>query len=231
MSVFPMTMTAITRPQATQGFTVRRCLRWLGLPLQTRHEQAMSLVKERLVIARRNNDEETAKLLSSVKAFLHRNLVRTCQGAGCTVAIGRGSLTCKKCRILVFLFLSLGFACAVTCHGGRARVEWDASSTTNVTYVLYAHTNALSGTNLYNAAVRVNVGTNLTATALFTNAGRWHLVATALDHWGVESDPSNELIVQIPAPVANLRTVAIDHAITLTGPYTNVGFFRLSIGP
>jgi hypothetical protein len=110
---------------------------------------------------------------------------------------------------------------------GGVNLAWNASPTPAVTYVLYAHTNDLTATNLSSAIVRLNIGTNLTATVEALKAGQWCFVATAKLN-GVESDPSNSLIVEVPEPPSNMRTVVLQYSGTLTNFY-DVGFFRLRL--
>ncbi len=112
-------------------------------------------------------------------------------------------------------------------------LAWDASpdslgpNGTNITYVLYAHTNSISVTNIAATAVRVRIGTNLTAVVEITNAGRWFFVVTAARD-GTESVQSNQVIWEIIAPPPNMRTVFLQYSGTLTNFY-DVGFFRLRL--
>lgn len=74
--------------------------------------------------------------------------------------------------------------------------------------------------------MRVNVGTNLTAIAQLTN-GVYSVVVTAQKE-GVESDPSNMLILDVPRSPTNLRTLILEAAFDLTGTnWTTVGMIRL----
>lgn len=125
--------------------------------------------------------------------------------------------------------LVFGVWSLVPAFAGDVSLAWDASPSPSVTsYVLYAHTNSLSATNLASATVRVNAGTNLTA--LVENLrppATWYFVCTAVAG-GVQSDPSNQLIVQVPQPPANERLVAVQFGVTITN-FTDTGFFRLRI--
>ena len=113
-------------------------------------------------------------------------------------------------------------------HAQSVRLGWDASTSAGVTnYVLYAHTNTLASTNLAAAVVRQKVGTNLTATIEDIKPGRWWFAATAVGG-GVESQPSNILIVDVPQPPPNMRTIVVQYSGTLTNFY-DVGFFRLRL--
>jgi len=145
-----------------------------------------------------------------------------------------------------------GIFAALTSMASDIKLAWDASPTTGVpnyvlyastnirpivgvvradepvtNYVLYASTNILSATNLTSATVRLNVGTNLTATVERIQAGQWSFAATAMKD-GLESDPSNILIADVPQPPARMRTVVVQYSGTLTNFY-DVGFFRLRL--
>lgn len=127
-------------------------------------------------------------------------------------------------KILVVLLLAGGLLSAAA---QEVKLAWDASATSGAIYVIYASTNSLSVTNLASANVRLSVGTNLTATAQDIKAGRWWFAAAAVAN-GVESLPSNILIVDVPAPPAAMRTVVVQYSGTLSNFY-DVGFFRLRL--
>lgn len=117
-----------------------------------------------------------------------------------------------------------------TVSAGSTTLTWDASPTPNVIYKLYGHTNSLNSTNLVTASVIVGTGTNRTVLVdQIVAPTQWYFVATAV-LGGVESLPSNQLILQVPLDPPNLR-VAIMGAPTLTTGWTNLGFFYLKIGP
>jgi len=123
---------------------------------------------------------------------------------------------------LILLLLPLA-ACAQ-----EVRLAWDASPSPGVHYRLYAGTNSVQG--LTNALVVVNAETNLTATVEISQAQRWYFVATAVDTAsGLESEPSNEVMVETPAAPSNMRTIHIEHTITLSNGWNDVGYFRLKI--
>lgn len=75
--------------------TTRRCLRFLGLPWGTRFEVASAVLKAQLVSARRNQDEAGQRLISQIKAFLKRNLRRTCAHPGCADGIRPHATHCR----------------------------------------------------------------------------------------------------------------------------------------
>jgi hypothetical protein len=109
------------------------------------------------------------------------------------------------------------------------RLAWDASTDASrvIGYRLYAHTNQLSETNLAASVVKRDVGTNLTARLENLSVGRWWFAATAVGT-NAESGPSNILLVDIPAPPANMRMFVVQYSGTLTNFY-DVGFFRLRL--
>ncbi len=102
------------------------------------------------------------------------------------------------------------------------KLAWDASPSPGVTnYVIYAATNALA------TLTNISVGTNLTATVENLSPGTWRFYATA-QAGGVESAPSNLLLVDVPRPPANLRTIVVQYSYTLTN-WADLGFFRLRV--
>jgi hypothetical protein len=130
---------------------------------------------------------------------------------------------------LMAVALFVGFSAAAV-SAASVRLAWDASPTEGVTnYVLHAWTNnAENGPFAYtNAPVHVNVGTNLTASLEALQPGQWSFVVTAQKE-GIESDPSNVVIVETPDPPARLRTIAIQYSGSLTN-FVDVGFFRLRL--
>lgn len=133
------------------------------------------------------------------------------------------------------VFLTTLFtACALyflPIFAGQVRVAWTASPSSNVVYVLYAHTNSLVETNLYTSLIRANVGTNQTMRVHFTNSGNWFLRVTAsLDN--VESEPSNELEIFVPEKPPGLKTVALEYTFELTnGAWTQAGNVFLKLNP
>lgn len=127
-------------------------------------------------------------------------------------------------RLLTLLLFML----SPWCMASSINLAWDASPATNVTsYVIYASTNILNATNLASANVRLNVGTNLTATITDLKAGQWSFAAAAVSG-GVEGDLSNILIVDVPKPPERMRTVVLQYGGTLTNFY-DVGFFKLRL--
>ena len=131
----------------------------------------------------------------------------------------------KHCASVVLIALALLGANGLA---SEARLAWDPSTTAGVTnYVLYAHTNVLTSTNLASAAVRLNVGTNLTARVEALVPGLWRFAATAFKD-GLESGLSNILLVEVPGAPQNMRTVVVQFGGTLTNFY-DVGFFRLRL--
>lgn len=123
------------------------------------------------------------------------------------------------CLVTTSIFLGLA---------SDVKLTWDASPSSGVTnYVLYAHTNSFPVTNRFSAIVRLNVGTNLTASVESLKPGQWSFAATAMLD-GLESDLSNILVMEVPKPPGNMRTVVVQYSGTLTNFY-DVGFFRLRL--
>lgn len=73
------------------------------------------------------------------------------------------------------------------------KLVWNASASPDVTYILYAHTNAITPTK---RTFILNVGTNLT-TSIFLPPGNWQFAASAMDTNGVESKLSNVVCYSI----------------------------------
>lgn len=90
----------------------------------------------------------------------------------------------KKLLLLLPLFLLLNTLFATP--NGRIRLQWDASTETNVTYNVYAHTNLLLPYTQW--AMLTNVAA--TYVDLDIIPGRYFFYVTATNFWG-ESDPSN----------------------------------------
>jgi hypothetical protein len=121
------------------------------------------------------------------------------------------NLEAKLLRALLWVVLLAG----PRCLAADVRLAWDASPTPGVTnYLLYAHTNLLTATNLSASLLRFHVGTNLTATVEALQSGQWSFTVTAMKD-GLESDPSNVLLVEVPQPPARMRTVVVQYSGTL----------------
>lgn len=119
------------------------------------------------------------------------------------------------------------FLAPLTAFGGTVLLAWDASTTPGVTnYVLYAHTNTLSKTNLAAARVKLNVGTNRTARLESITPGRWDFAASAVMD-GAESDISQVASMEVPIAPPNMRTVVLQYSGTVTGGFYDAGFFKL----
>lgn len=114
-------------------------------------------------------------------------------------------------------------------HAQSVKLAWDASPTVGVTnYVLYAHTNPITAINITNSLVKVSVGTNLTATAYDIHAGKWWFGAVAQKD-GVISAPSNILMIEVPEPPTNTRSVVLQYAATLTNGFYDALYLKLRI--
>lgn len=123
-------------------------------------------------------------------------------------------------NIILALLISTSFAADV-------KLTWDASPSQNVTnYTLYIHTNYITAANKTNCLAKINVGTNLTATADITD-GKWYFAATATGD-GLESLFSNVLLVEVPKSPTNMRTVILQYSTTLSN-FSDIGFFKVKI--
>lgn len=125
---------------------------------------------------------------------------------------------------------SVTAAPVVTAPTNQLNLAWDAVPGAGVTnYVLYAHTNTLTATNLAAATVKAGVGTNTLVAVENLAPGQWSFAVTAVKA-GVESPPSNILPVEVPPAPVNLRTVVLQYGATVTN-LTDMGYFRLRILP
>lgn len=110
---------------------------------------------------------------------------------------------------------------------GVVNIAWDASPTPDVSYRVYAMTNSLG---LTNAPLVMDVNTNLAARIEFsTNASRWYFVVTAVNTNSIESEPSNEIIIDVPAAPSQFRVVTLQHSAVLTNGWNDMGYFRVRI--
>lgn len=114
-------------------------------------------------------------------------------------------------------------------------LTWDPSESANATnavaYRLYGTGRPYSPTNVVVSKMeyRYDVGTNLVAELEPLPPGQYAFAATAIIG-GVESLPSNILLVESPAPPARLRTVVLQYGETLTN-LTSSGFIRIKLTP
>jgi hypothetical protein len=79
------------------GFKKASLLRRMGLPPNSRWGDVQKPIKERIVQARRNNDDEMAAFWSEVKVFLKRNLFKEC--VGCKATIKGDRTRCQPCQV------------------------------------------------------------------------------------------------------------------------------------
>lgn len=128
----------------------------------------------------------------------------------------------------VFALLFISLSAIAT----EVRITWNASQsalTNQLTYAVYCSTNStLDKTN----ALRVDVGTNLTA-VVDVPTGIWQFAATST--WtdstnSIESDFSNIVIAEVPKAPGKLRTLTLQYTPILTSTnWQDVGFFRIKI--
>jgi hypothetical protein len=95
---------------------------------------------------------------------------------------------------------------------------------------LYVSTNYLYSTALTEPGI--NTGTNQTCTVTDLAPGRWFFAATAVSVDGIESSLSQVISVEVLPPPIGMRTLSVEHSITLTNlaGWNNVGFFRIKLG-
>lgn len=113
------------------------------------------------------------------------------------------------------LLASILFLVALSAEASFLRLAWDASTTDGCDYRLYAQ----AGTNI----VRMETGTNLTASLDDITPGFWSFWATAIND-KIESDPSNVLTVEVPHTPQGIRTLVVEYGTTITN-WTE--FFRV----
>ena len=119
------------------------------------------------------------------------------------------------------LTVIIGLLTTLTLSAREVTFAWNASPTTGITnYVLVV----TQGTN----TARASVSTNLTATIGVPAEGIFSVFVTAQKD-GLESDPSNTLVLEFPKAPTQMRTLAVEHSITLTNGWNDVGFFRLRV--
>jgi hypothetical protein len=83
---------------------------------------------------------------------------------------------------------------------------WDPSPSTNVTYVLYGSKDILIHEKRLLSAIKVNAGTNTTAT-IAKPSGKWYFAVTAEDISG-SSDFSNIVTNSFVSAPSNLKIVS-----------------------
>lgn len=114
-----------------------------------------------------------------------------------------------KSIVLAFI---LSAVCALA---APVKLQWSASPDASVAgYYLYGSTNSLAGTNA--PLLRVDAGTNRTATVDCGDGGTWYFAATAYDSNRLESARCPELAVAFPRPPAVIAVLAVESG-TLPG--------------
>jgi len=123
---------------------------------------------------------------------------------------------------------------AATAFGETIRLAWDypTNEANKVTFRLYANTN-VAPASLTNWLVKLDAGTNQTATVSNASPGLWFFAATAVSKaGGIESVRSDVLTVEITEKPTNLRTVILQWNATVNGTnWLDVGFFKIKFGP
>lgn len=116
-------------------------------------------------------------------------------------------------RIAIILFALL--AVLRTAEGASVSIAWEPSGSVGVTnYVVRFWRDGAAVIN------STNTGTATTHTLRNLDAGRWHCQVSAQSAQGIESDPSNLLVMDVPA--APVIRINLQGAGSLTGPWTNL---------
>ena len=111
------------------------------------------------------------------------------------------------------------------------RIAWDsADGSTNVTYALYAHTNAMTQANFRQAPYRLAVGTNTSVTVENLISGyTWYFGVTYFSTNGMESDLSAPIqLTALPVPGA-IKIVNIPYVTQPTNGVYELNFFRVRV--
>ena len=130
--------------------------------------------------------------------------------------------------ISLFLLLSLSILSGASQTNNQSWIPpqfylvWNPSPSSNVTYNIYGLRETLSVTN----TIAYSGITNTNIAVYGALNGRWSFVATAKSG-GIESLPSNTLILNVPAEPSGVNYVAVTTAIDVNGPFTTNLFIRL----
>ena len=222
-------------------------LRWL---------EAQALKADNAVLRQRLKifppvEKECAKLLKPMDAVKDQLIMdaiastKTKEHAAKALAIGRSTLYKRLRKINGALGALLLFSCCALAAPvtntfyppGTVVLQWDPpppcnGCTTNLGYRLYAHTNAITKTNLSSALVRLDAGTNRTAAVTDLAQGLWRFAATSYTTNGTESVPSDNVTAEVPASPQNMRTVILQWSATVDGTnWLDAGFFKVKFGP
>lgn len=100
-----------------------------------------------------------------------------------------------SCLLIAVVFATLMIIEPVT--AGSVRMSWDASTTPGVTYRIYAHTNKLTESNLTNAVIQLDTGTNRVVQIDDLQQDFWWFAVTAIKD-ELESAPSNIIVSELP---------------------------------
>ena len=195
--------------KSKQRFSKRSILKFLGMPFQTRWHEAEPILRDRIVAARRDHDEDRAKMFSGIKAFLKRNLKRSCQVEGCGVAIEAESRKCQMHRWPAVAMLLLSATLAHASPGqSKTNIMLAWSPPTNVNSVIlitngstvetftnvvdryFVYANGDPSINTTNWPVIVSVPGTVTNVVLAMTPQMRFYAVTASNYWG-ESDFSN----------------------------------------
>jgi hypothetical protein len=146
-----------------------------------------------------------------------------------------------KRKLPLIAVLAASFVLTNHASGQQISLAWSPSPGTNVAgYYIYASTNVI--TDPLTNAIRSDVGNLTKGTVDLSGPGTWHFAASAYAYSTnvlngtnytskVESALSNQVIVEVPPPPPNMRTLVLQFGTTVTN-WTDAGFFRIRIlGP
>lgn len=210
----PATGAAAPPPQTPEPAPVALC-----------SESAMDQFHDAMLAHRKREIDQLKNVNARLRAVIeHTNALSRDYG------LPRRDRTMKRDAIILPGIFTLLFLLAQLAKG--VTLEWDPSPDAWVAGYAIHH-----GTASSNYTVRVDVGTNLTATITNLTAGTtYYFIATAYTADGQESLPSNEVAYTVPyprpEPPGTLRIPAeVQFSATVNGPWTGVGFVRLVIAP
>jgi hypothetical protein len=120
-------------------------------------------------------------------------------------------------------FVILLFSAFADLRAADLRLTCDRVPVTGCDYIFYGHTNPIS--SVEQAATFYNAGTNNTV-VIEGLQGTWYFRCTAAKN-GFESDPGNQVIVEVPPAPTGLRLVVEEIPRLMTT--NSAKFFRMRI--
>ncbi len=123
--------------------------------------------------------------------------------------------TARQALRLAFILMFGVIAVRSTAGAASVSIAWEPSATIGVTNYIVRFWR--DGASVVNTA---QVGTATNHTIHNLDAGRWHCQVSAQSAQGIESDPSNLLVMEVPpAPVIRIN---LQGSGNITGPWTNI---------